>query len=118
MSQFFKNILTKDTEGGTSLEGDFLTLANGVKRTETFDTRSPVSLVGIVDSSGKKNKPGFTPLDSYNYVMGPVKPGIPSAIPTSWYGNLLDSHIDSINFKFRTIKSTNEKFEESKSTKD
>jgi len=118
MSQFFKNILTKDTEEGTSLQGDFLTLANGIKRTESFDTRSPVSLVGIVDSSGKKNKPGFTPLDSYNYVMGPVKPGIPSAVPTSWYGNLLDSHIDSVNFKFRKIKSTNEKFEESKSTSD
>ena len=118
MSQFFKNILTKDTKEETSLQGDFLTLANGIKRTESFDTRSPVSLVGIVDSSGKKNKPGFTPLDSYNYVMGPVKPGIPSAIPTSWYGNLLDSHIDSVNFKFRKIKSTNEKFEESKSTAD
>jgi hypothetical protein len=118
MSQFFKNILTKATKEGTSLQGDFLTLANGIKRTESFDTRSPVSLVGIVDSSGKKNKPGFTPLDSYNYVMGPVKPGIPTAIPTSWYGNLLDSHIDSVNFKFRKIKDTSDKFDESKSTVD
>jgi hypothetical protein len=118
MSKFFKNILTKDTEDGTSLQGEFLTLANGVKRTESFDTKSPVSLIGIVDSTGKKNQPGFTPQDSYNYVMGSVQPGIPGAIPNSWYGNLLDSHIDSVNFKFRKTKSTSEKFDESKSTAD
>ena len=69
MSKFFKNILTKDTEDGTSLESEFSTLSNGIKRTETFDTRSPVSLIGIVDSTGKKNKPGFTPLDSYNFII-------------------------------------------------
>ena len=116
MGQFFKNILTKDTEQETSLQGQFLTLANGIKRTESFDTQSPASFIGIVDSSGKKNQPGFTPQDSYNYVMGSVKAGIPGAIPTSWYGNLLDSHIDSVNFKFRKTKSTSEKFDESKST--
>lgn len=118
MSKFFKNILTKDTEDGTSLESEFSTLSNGIKRTETFDTRSPVSLIGIVDSTGKKNKPGFTPLDSYNFIIGSVQPGIPSEIPTSWYGNLLDSHINSVNYKFTNKKSTSDKFDESKSTVD
>lgn len=114
--QFFKNILTKDNIKGTSLEGQFLNLANGVKRTQGSTTKGPVSLVGIVDAKGVRNRPGFTPNDSYNYVMGPsVYPPIPNAIPDGWYGNLLDSHIDSINFKNRTIKNTNEKFDESKS---
>ena len=114
--QFFKNILTKDNIKGTSLEDQFLNLANGVKRTQGSTTKGPVSLVGIVDAKGVRNKPGFTPNDSYNYVMGPsVYPPIPNAIPDGWYGNLLDSHIDSINFKNRTIKNTNEKFDESKS---
>jgi hypothetical protein len=117
--QFFKNILTKDNVGGTSLEGQFLTLANGIKRTQSTTTKGPVSLIGIVDSKGVRNKPGFTPDDSYNYVMGPAPfPPIPNAIPDGWYGNLLDSHIDSVNFKNRTIKNTNEKFDESKSTID
>ena len=70
-SKFFKNILTKDNENETSLQGQFLTLANGIKRTDSLTTNSPVSLVGIVDSNGKRNNPGFTPQDSYNYIMTP-----------------------------------------------
>ena len=94
-SKFFKNILTKDNENETSLQGQFLTLANGIKRTDALTTTTPVSLVGIVDSSGKRNQPGFTPQDSYNYIMAPgALPALPTAMPTSWYGNLLDSHPD------------------------
>ena len=115
-SKFFKNILTKDNENETSLQGDFLTLANGIKRTDGLTTNTPVSLVGIVDASGKRNQPGFTPQDSYNYVMAPgALPALPTAIPNGWYGNLLDSHIDSVNFNKRKVKDTAEKFNESNS---
>ena len=117
--QFFKNILTKAGAKDTSLQEDFLKLANGVKRTESLNSQSPVSLVGIVDANGKRNQPGFTPNDSYNYVMAPSAfPPIPPAIPTSWYGNLLDSHIDSINYSNRVTKETHEKFDETKSNVD
>ena len=115
-SKFFKNILTKDNENETSLQGQFLTLANGIKRTDALTTTTPVSLVGIVDSSGKRNQPGFTPQDSYNYIMAPgALPALPTAMPTSWYGNLLDSHIDNVNFNKRKVKDTAEKFNESNS---
>jgi hypothetical protein len=115
-SKFFKNILTKNNENETSLQGQFLTLANGIKRTDSLTTNSPVSLVGIVDSNGKRNNPGFTPQDSYNYIMTPgAFPPLPPAIPTSWYGNLLDSHIDSVNFTKRKTKDTADKFNESNS---
>lgn len=57
------------------------------------------SPVGIVDDTGKKNKPGFLPNSSYG---------------DDWVGNLLDAHPKSLNSsKLKTI-STSDRFNESR----
>ena len=109
MGKFFKNILTRKDEKSTSLEGVKIIPIPGANRTSTSDTRTNVSLMGIVDSKdGKRKKPGFTPDSAYS-VGDFIK------APNGWYGNLLDSHIDNINFSKRNLDDTNTKFEESKS---
>jgi hypothetical protein len=115
--KFFKNILTKDKVEETSLQNEFSQLSDGIKRTDGTSTTAPVSLIGIVDSNNVRNKPGFTPNDSFNVINGSVQPTFGSA-PLGWYGNLLDSHIDSVKFKTRKTISTEDKFRESKNFTD
>lgn len=115
--KFFKNILTKDKVEETSLQNEFSQLSDGIKRTDGTSTTAPVSLIGIVDSNNVRNKPGFTPNDSFNVINGSAQPTFGSA-PLGWYGNLLDSHIDSVKFKTRKTISTEDKFRESKTFTD
>jgi hypothetical protein len=114
--KFFKNILTKDKIEDTSLQQEFSSLSDGIKRTDGTSTTAPVSLIGIVDDNNVRQKPGFTPNSSFNRsVLSSVQPAFPPAVPNGWYGILLDSHIDSVNFKNRKFIETEDKFRESKS---
>lgn len=63
------------TSAKTTIAGLFNSIA-GIKKT---DGVSPISLIG---RSGRREKPGFTPNESYNTKDG------------SWYGQLLESHPD------------------------
>jgi hypothetical protein len=114
--KFFKNILTKDKVEETSLQNEFSSLSDGIKRTDSSSTTAPVSLIGLVDDNGVRQKPGFTPNSAFNHTVLPsAQPSFPTAVPDGWYGILLDSHIDSVNFKNRKVIETEDKFRESKS---
>ena len=69
--------------------GDLLKLnVTGIKRTDSYG--NPVA---IVDISGQRFEPGFTPDSVYA-----VEESSDNLAPNGWYGHLIDAHFDSENF--------------------
>ena len=89
----------------------------GVYRTIQVGNNIPPMLMPLTDNRGNVNKPGFTPNDAYNLVFATLPT---FGLITSWYGNLLDSHIDSKENKrfLRDYKglSTDDKFKRNRNT--
>lgn len=87
--------------------GDMLKLnVTGIKRTDSYG--NPVA---IVDKSGQRFEPGFTPDSVYA-----VEESSDNLAPNGWYGHLIDAHFDSENFAKMKKISAQKKYNDKRDT--
>ena len=91
--------------------GSAIRTAFGVYRTVQAGNNIPPMLMPLTDNRGVVSKPGFTPNDAYNTVFTSLISPFSFGEMPSWYGNLLNSHIDSLknnqflkNYKRKTTE--------------
>ena len=80
MSLFKKDNDTDSGSRGSSAKNTIAGIFNSIKGINRTDGVTPISLIG---RGGNREKPGFTPNESYNTLLD-----------NNWFGQLLDSHPD------------------------
>jgi hypothetical protein len=80
MSLFKKDNDTDSGSRGSSAKNTIAGVFNSIKGINRTDGVTPISLIG---RGGNREKPGFTPNESYNTLFD-----------NNWFGQLLDSHPD------------------------